>query len=384
MPGRQGDAHAAAARRCRPSRRCCAPSSAPRSTAAAPLRHAGHGEVPHGAARRRCSPTCAPARSARTRASPTIALHARTAEQHYAGDARWDAIGELKAHVRTIPVLGNGDIWVADDALAMMPHTGCDGVVDRARLPRPAVAVRRPARRVRRSAAPPPSRPARRRRRRDGRARRRPRRPPRQRAHRDARLPQAHRLVLHRLPGRARRCAAASPRCRRSPSSTTCSRRLDRTITVVEGGERIRRGHTNGPIKVSLPGRLPRRPRRARARPHGARRRRRDGPLRRLSAGSTGPADAVERRSLRRTVLDRRGRRSSVRRPPGGPARMRRRTAAGDQCRPAIVRRRRRSAPARRGPTRLKQKPSVQRRRRCRRRRATPSTADTRMLISKR
>jgi nifR3 family TIM-barrel protein len=58
-----------------------------------------------------------------------IALHARTAEQHYAGHARWDAITELKRAVTTIPVLGNGDIWEAHDAIEMMNHTGCDGVV---------------------------------------------------------------------------------------------------------------------------------------------------------------------------------------------------------------------------------------------------------------
>ena len=58
-----------------------------------------------------------------------IALHARTAEQHYAGTADWNAIGELKAAVPEIPVLGNGDIWEAADAVAMMRATGCDGVV---------------------------------------------------------------------------------------------------------------------------------------------------------------------------------------------------------------------------------------------------------------
>ena len=58
-----------------------------------------------------------------------IALHARTVEQHYAGSARWEAIGELKSAVPEIPVLGNGDIWEAADALAMMAATGCDGVV---------------------------------------------------------------------------------------------------------------------------------------------------------------------------------------------------------------------------------------------------------------
>jgi nifR3 family TIM-barrel protein len=58
-----------------------------------------------------------------------IALHARTAEQLYSGSARWDAIAALKGHVTSIPVLGNGDIWEAHDALAMLAQTGCDGVV---------------------------------------------------------------------------------------------------------------------------------------------------------------------------------------------------------------------------------------------------------------
>ncbi len=58
-----------------------------------------------------------------------VALHARTAQQRYAGPARWAAIGELKEAVGSIPVLGNGDIWRAADALAMTRATGCDGVV---------------------------------------------------------------------------------------------------------------------------------------------------------------------------------------------------------------------------------------------------------------
>lgn len=58
-----------------------------------------------------------------------IALHGRTAHDLYSGHADWDAIGELKAHVGEIPVFGNGDIWEAWDALRMMRHTGCDGVV---------------------------------------------------------------------------------------------------------------------------------------------------------------------------------------------------------------------------------------------------------------
>jgi nifR3 family TIM-barrel protein len=58
-----------------------------------------------------------------------VALHARTAAQHYSGQADWAAIARLKEAVTTIPVLGNGDIWSADDALRMVAATGCDGVV---------------------------------------------------------------------------------------------------------------------------------------------------------------------------------------------------------------------------------------------------------------
>lgn len=58
-----------------------------------------------------------------------VALHARTAADHYSGTADWDAITRLKESVTSIPVLGNGDIWSAEDALAMVERTGCDGVV---------------------------------------------------------------------------------------------------------------------------------------------------------------------------------------------------------------------------------------------------------------
>lgn len=58
-----------------------------------------------------------------------IALHARTAAMLYSGHAEWDRIAELKAVVGSIPVLGNGDIFQAEDALSMMRQTGCDGVV---------------------------------------------------------------------------------------------------------------------------------------------------------------------------------------------------------------------------------------------------------------
>ncbi|WP_327091589.1 tRNA dihydrouridine synthase DusB [Nonomuraea sp. NBC_01738] len=58
-----------------------------------------------------------------------VALHARTAKQHYGGVADWSAIARLKEAVPEIPVLGNGDIWCADDAVRMVAETGCDGVV---------------------------------------------------------------------------------------------------------------------------------------------------------------------------------------------------------------------------------------------------------------
>jgi len=58
-----------------------------------------------------------------------VALHARSAAQLYDGEARWEAIARLKQAVRSIPVLGNGDVWEAHDALRMMRATGCDGVV---------------------------------------------------------------------------------------------------------------------------------------------------------------------------------------------------------------------------------------------------------------
>lgn len=58
-----------------------------------------------------------------------VALHGRTAAQRYSGQADWSAIARLKETVRTIPVLGNGDIFGASDALRMLSETGCDGVV---------------------------------------------------------------------------------------------------------------------------------------------------------------------------------------------------------------------------------------------------------------
>jgi nifR3 family TIM-barrel protein len=59
----------------------------------------------------------------------SIALHARTAAEFYSGTADWSAIEKLKNAITTVPVLGNGDIWSAEDALRMVDETGCDGVV---------------------------------------------------------------------------------------------------------------------------------------------------------------------------------------------------------------------------------------------------------------
>jgi nifR3 family TIM-barrel protein len=59
-----------------------------------------------------------------------VALHGRTAAQRYAGHADWSKIARLRAELPAeLPVLGNGDIFGAADALAMMAETGCDGVV---------------------------------------------------------------------------------------------------------------------------------------------------------------------------------------------------------------------------------------------------------------
>ncbi|RZU65409.1 nifR3 family TIM-barrel protein [Microterricola gilva] len=59
----------------------------------------------------------------------SIALHARTASEFYSGQADWPAIEKLKNTITGTPILGNGDIWSAADALRMVRETGCDGVV---------------------------------------------------------------------------------------------------------------------------------------------------------------------------------------------------------------------------------------------------------------
>ncbi len=188
----------------------------------------------------------------------SIAMHARTVEQHYSGTARWEAIGELKEHMvalgGSIPVLGNGDIWEASDAVAMMEQTGCDGVVvGRGCLGRPwlfgDLVEALNGREVRSS-------------RRLGEVA-------------DVMADHAAMLADHLGEDHAMRdfrkhtgwymsgYPVGSDIRRRfsmiaslSELDDVLAAMLDRVgadATVVEGGERIKRGHTNGPIRVALP-----------------------------------------------------------------------------------------------------------------------------------
>jgi nifR3 family TIM-barrel protein len=68
------------------------------------------------------------ARMAQDEGLCAVALHARTREQGYTGQARWEWIAAVKAAV-TIPVIGNGDIRTPEDAAAMVAQTNCDAVM---------------------------------------------------------------------------------------------------------------------------------------------------------------------------------------------------------------------------------------------------------------
>jgi tRNA-dihydrouridine synthase len=179
-----------------------------------------------------------------------IALHARTAEQHYAGRADWNAIGALKEVVTTIPVLGNGDIWEASDAVAMMSETGCDGVVvGRGCLGRPWLFGDLVA--VFSGGTPPPSPTL---------------------GSVAAVMAEHARLLVGHHPGDLgirdfRKHAGwyltgypVGGELRRRFGMVSSLDELDDLIALLDhdaclvpGGERIVRGHSNGPIKVSLP-----------------------------------------------------------------------------------------------------------------------------------
>jgi len=180
----------------------------------------------------------------------SIALHARTASQFYSGHADWDAIGELKSKISGVPVLGNGDIWEAADAVRMIAETGCDGVViGRGCLGRPwlfgdlvEALAGRPV---------PPSRSL-------GDVC-------------EVMVEHARLLVAHLGENHAMRDFRKHTGWYMSgyPVGSEVRRRfsmvgtllelddivagLDPNAQIVDGGERIKRGHTNGPIKVSLP-----------------------------------------------------------------------------------------------------------------------------------
>ena len=188
-----------------------------------------------------------------------VALHARTAEQHYSGEARWEAIARLKSSVSSIPVLGNGDIWTADDAARMMRETGCDGVViGRGCLGRPwlfgdlvaalggapAPAARDlgfvaaiMAEHVRLLSAHFPTDDA-----------------GTDRGVRDFRKHVSWYLTGYPVGGEIRsRLAMASSVSEVDDLLGEMLAANGSDLTVVAGGERIRRGKTNGPIRVALP-----------------------------------------------------------------------------------------------------------------------------------
>ncbi|WP_237206740.1 tRNA dihydrouridine synthase DusB [Rothia nasimurium] len=69
------------------------------------------------------------AKIARDAGVAAIALHGRTAAQHYSGKADWDSIARLREAIPDVLILGNGDIFSAEDAIAMVEQTGVDGIV---------------------------------------------------------------------------------------------------------------------------------------------------------------------------------------------------------------------------------------------------------------
>lgn len=68
------------------------------------------------------------ARMAEESGAAMLTVHGRTREQMYSGKADWDIIAAVKTAV-SIPVIGNGDVFSGQDALALRAHTGCDGIM---------------------------------------------------------------------------------------------------------------------------------------------------------------------------------------------------------------------------------------------------------------
>ena len=190
--------------------------------------------------------------AAEAEGAAAVALHARTAEQLYAGAADWSAITELKAAVTTIPVLGNGDIWEAADAQRMMAATGCDGVVvGRGCLGRPWLFGDLADAFAGRDVGPPP------------------------RLGVVAEVLRRHARLLCELLGEEAGCRdvrkhvgwyltgypVGGQRRRRLGQVVTLAEldatldELDPSLTLPPGAERLARGHTNGPRPVHLPDR---------------------------------------------------------------------------------------------------------------------------------
>lgn len=180
-----------------------------------------------------------------------VALHARTAEQLYSGAADWTAVAHLKSVVTDVPVLGNGDVWTADDGIRLMRETGCDGVVvGRGCLGKPWLFRDLADAAAGRPVPPPP---------RLGAVVAVMRRHVRLLAAafgdeflavRDFRKHVGWYLTGYAVGGEVRRTAAQTSSLRELDDILDA---VDPTLELPPGGERFARGHTQGPRPVTLP-----------------------------------------------------------------------------------------------------------------------------------